>query len=186
MIGVVLAGGASRRMGRPKHDFLVGERTMADWVVAALGVACDEVVVAGSSLEGLTAIPDAPGRARTGPLAGVLAALQWAGRPILAVAVDHPWVRAETLARLIELANGSDQVVPIHDDVRQVTCAVYTPDLQRARDATSIQAALDAVDHRLVSRETWMRWHEDGRSWFSVDTPADADRGLEQFGLPRG
>ncbi|MFP3914645.1 MAG: molybdenum cofactor guanylyltransferase, partial [Actinomycetota bacterium] len=102
MNGVILAGGRSRRMGTDKATYAVAGRPMLDWVAAAMGQACDRVVVAGHQQEtgGLEVIAD-PGRPHRGPLAGLVAALhRFPGQPLAAVAVDQPWVRAGTLRRL--------------------------------------------------------------------------------------
>ena len=54
MIGVVLAGGESKRMGSDKALLEVGGRAMIDWVADALDRVCGRVVVSGR--------PDGPHR----------------------------------------------------------------------------------------------------------------------------
>ena len=46
VVGVVLCGGESSRMGEDKAKLRVGERAMVDHVVGALSGACEEVVLA--------------------------------------------------------------------------------------------------------------------------------------------
>lgn len=183
MIGVILTGGASTRMGRSKADYELDGRAMADWVVDALTICCDAVVAAGRAWRELPVIPDVPDM--EGPLAGIVASLRHVKGPITVVAVDQPWVRADTLQRLAASSSGDRIVVPMDGGVAQVTCAVYTPDLLEGAVQRSIQAALDVVSHDAVARDTWTQWGEDGRSWFSVDRPADAAVGLERFGRLR-
>ncbi len=101
-IGVLLAGGASTRMGTDKADVEVAGRPMAAWVLDALRSVCDRVVVAGrpDGLLGIAGLSD-PVAERRGPLAGLVAALEHGGSaPVLLVATDQPWVRAETLRQL--------------------------------------------------------------------------------------
>ncbi|HKX75709.1 MAG TPA: NTP transferase domain-containing protein, partial [Acidimicrobiia bacterium] len=87
VVGVVLAGGASRRMGRDKALVEVGGKPMIAWVVGALEEAGLEVVVAGKpqGWEGRRGLTDPPGL--VGPLAGLMAALG-EGHDLVAVGVD--------------------------------------------------------------------------------------------------
>jgi molybdopterin-guanine dinucleotide biosynthesis protein A len=104
----------------------------------------------------------------------------------LIVAVDNAFVRAETLTRLAALESALP-VVPVDDDgVRQVTCAIYPKTIadvaiEEAEGGGSIQTLLDRVSFLPVTPEIWTGWGEDGRSWFSVDTPGDIETGLDRF-----
>ncbi len=102
-LAVVLAGGLSRRMGRPKAVVLLGGRPLIAWPLAAAAAAgLDAVVVAkrGSELPPLEVAvwdePDAPAH----PLTGVVAALERASGPIVALACDMPFVTPGLIARL--------------------------------------------------------------------------------------
>ena len=88
--------------------------------------------------------------------------------------------------RLTELAG--DVVTPIENGWEQVTCAVYRepflPMVREVLDAEtdlSILAILDRVDTTRVEPEEWRSWGEDGRSWFSVDTPEALQVGLSRY-----
>jgi len=181
MIGVVLAGGAGKRMGRDKAEVVVADRPMISWIVGALEPVVDRVVVSGRTggWEGHPGLPDFEGAA--GPLAGLAASLQL-GEPVLLVAVDQPWVRTATLANLASIG---ETVVPIHNDVRQVTCAVYYPlVLDSVGQAGSLQGLMDLAPPLEVTEPVWRSWGEDGRSWFSVDRPEDVATGLDRYGAP--
>lgn len=185
MIGVVLAGGASRRMGLPKAQVDVGGAPMAAYVARALREVCDDVVASGGPADDLEVIPDGDGTWRHGPLAGLVAVLRRFEVPIVAVAVDQPWVRVATLQGLVRRYAGRC-VVPLDQGSRQVTCAIYAPevlaDAEAALSGGSIQSVLDATDHVVV--EDWHLWGEDGRSWFSVDAPQDIEEGIRRYGTP--
>lgn len=74
--GAILAGGAGRRMGRPKHDVpLADGRRMIDAVAETLGRVSARLVVVGPPglLEGVERVEDL--RAGLGPLGGVEALL---------------------------------------------------------------------------------------------------------------
>ncbi|MGA2794315.1 MAG: NTP transferase domain-containing protein, partial [Roseiarcus sp.] len=83
-LGVVLAGGLARRMGGgDKAMVKVGGRTMLERVVARLAPQCDGLILSANgdparfAAFGLPVVADAV-EGFAGPLAGVLAALDWA------------------------------------------------------------------------------------------------------------
>ena len=91
-LGVILAGGLSRRMGgQEKSLLIVGGQTLLDHVRERLAPQCESLILNanGSSsrfdTKGLPVVPDViPGH--QGPLAGILTALEW-------TAVHHPFTR---------------------------------------------------------------------------------------------
>jgi len=81
VFGCVLIGGASRRMGRPKHLLRQDGRTWLERTTALLRPAVKRITVAGggtipATVGPVTRLPDVPGVA--GPLAGILACMRWA------------------------------------------------------------------------------------------------------------
>ncbi|HKX74068.1 MAG TPA: NTP transferase domain-containing protein, partial [Acidimicrobiia bacterium] len=140
-----------------------------------------EVVVAGKpqGWEGRRGLTDPPGL--VGPLAGLMAALG-EGHDLVAVGVDQPWLRSETLRRLVDL---DGTAVPVDEGVRQVTCARYAADLaDDVGRASSVQDLLALIPHQTVDRALWQTWGEDGRSWYSVDDGKALAMGLERYGPP--
>ena len=110
--GVLLAGGLARRMGggdKPMRQ--IGGRTILARVIARLEPQCDGLILNanGDSSRfagfGLPVIPDTVENF-PGPLAGILAALDWAAanRPgvefILSAAADCPFLPRDLVARL--------------------------------------------------------------------------------------
>ena len=113
VLGVLLAGGLARRMGGGDKPLkTVGGRTILDRVASRLRPQCDGLIVnangdpARFAALGLPVVaddvPDFPG-----PLAGILAALDWAAahRPeaalIVSVATDTPFLPGDLVGRLV-------------------------------------------------------------------------------------
>jgi molybdopterin-guanine dinucleotide biosynthesis protein A len=110
--GVLLAGGLARRMGggdKPMRQ--IAGRTILDRVVARLAPQCDGLILNANgdpvrfASFGLPVIPDTVADF-PGPLAGILAALDWAAinRPdvkfMLSAAADCPFLPRDLVARL--------------------------------------------------------------------------------------
>ena len=131
ILGVVLAGGASRRMGRDKAVLPWTGTTLVHRAAAVLAEVCGEVVIAGPAAlapTGAEAVADVfPGR---GPLAGLHAGLERAaGRAIFALACDLPFVGVELVAHLVAAADaagrGAGAWVAAGADRLQPLCGVY-------------------------------------------------------------
>lgn len=112
VVGAVLAGGQSRRMGVPKEGVVLPDgRPMIEHVLEALGPVCARLAVVGECRgwpipPDLLHIPDLePGQ---GPLGGVEALLSsgLAGA-YLVVNCDQPLLRPEFLARLVARADSA-------------------------------------------------------------------------------
>jgi molybdenum cofactor guanylyltransferase len=107
-LGVVLAGGAGRRLGGAKPATLLGGRPLAAWVAAALAEVVDEVAIVAKAATPLPelgpeiAIWHEPAEP-VHPLAGIVWALERAGgRAVLACPVDVPFVTEASLRRLLD------------------------------------------------------------------------------------
>jgi molybdopterin-guanine dinucleotide biosynthesis protein A len=185
MLGAILTGGRSTRMGRDKGEVMVGGTPMLERVANVMREVTHPLVVLGPEREGWECWPDSVHA--EGPLAGIATALtRMDDEQVLVVAVDQPFVRAETLTGLMEL-EGSVPVVPVDvAGVRQVTCAVYPAIIaetavEEAAAGGSIQSLLDRVSFLPVTPDLWQSWGEDGRSWFSVDTEDRVEEGISRF-----
>lgn len=152
-LGVVLAGGESRRFGSPKGQARLAGRTLVERARRTLAPFCDSVIVAGGD-----DLPDLrPGR---GPLGGIEAALERADRGgldgALVLACDLPAVHAATVARLLEAWRGLPtprRGVSVPDEPLQPLCGVWGTDLRGA-----VSAALDA--DRGSARDLVRDWPE--------------------------
>jgi len=131
VVGFVVAGGRSRRMGRDKALLPWGGTDLLGHALARLSaVAGDVRILSGSEPRyldrGVPALTDPVPHA--GPLAGVLAGLAAAGgQPGLFLAVDLPLVPVTLLSRLLALGDGCDAVVPVSPRGPEPLCALYGP-----------------------------------------------------------
>ncbi len=103
LLGVVLAGGKSRRFGSDKALALLDGRPLIAHAVEALSGWCDHVVITGRMAGPAPCLPDWP-RPDMGPLAGLAAALRLAGDEgfgaVLSCGVDSPGLPGDLPALL--------------------------------------------------------------------------------------
>ncbi len=104
VLGCILIGGKSTRMGRPKHLLVKDGETWLQRTAASLAEVCQQVVVVGQGDMGACILPrlfDAPGC--EGPLAGLLAVMRWQPwATVLACACDLPDMSVNALHWLLE------------------------------------------------------------------------------------
>lgn len=120
IVGAVLTGGASRRMGTDKALLDWEGRPLARHVADRVARACARVVLVGGSGRGYEALglpwwPDPAGLEGRGPLAGLVAALGRAPH-VLLVACDLPQVEALVLRRLVAAAGPAPVAMPVWGD----------------------------------------------------------------------
>ena len=176
---MVLAGGRSRRMGRDKalleHDGVA----LVDRAAATLGQLCGEVLIAsgdgarlGRAGEIADALPDA------GPLGGLLAALDVARSPLVAVvAVDMPHASAEVLRLLAAALDGADAAVPVVESRAHPLHAVYDvggADALRAylsNGGRAVMGFLDTITVRWCGPEVWSAADREGDFATNLNRP---------------
>lgn len=183
--GMLLTGGASRRMGFAKATLDVGGQPNAVRLAGALGRVAGPLVEVGPGYSGLPAVSEEPRGG--GPLvalcagAGALAALGHAG-PALVVACDLPFVTAGTLGVLAAWPGGAS-VVPVAGGRPQPLCARWSAsDLALARDLVAageraMRALLSAAAVEVLEESGWPGDAE--RLFADADTLSD----LERLGL---
>jgi molybdopterin-guanine dinucleotide biosynthesis protein A len=165
MSGLVLAGGASRRMGRDKAQILFDSEPLVIRAVRRLARVCTDVVVAsgdGHRLDhlGVTQVADAlPG---AGPLAGIAAGLESARHDLVAViAVDMPAASPAVLALLAGLWRGEAAVVPVvagrSEPLHAVWARSAAPGVVTCLEAGErrVMGALSTLGARLVGEAEW-------------------------------
>jgi molybdopterin-guanine dinucleotide biosynthesis protein A len=151
---LLLAGGESRRMGRPKALLEVGDETLIEFVCRRLRDGFDEILVSTNqpgalpAALGARAVPDRlPG---AGPLAGIEAGLAAARHEVVfTIACDMPYVDLPLARNLVRASRGFDAAVPRVDGRPEPVCAAYRlrslPALTKALD-DGIRKAAEALD----------------------------------------
>ncbi len=135
MLGVVLCGGRSERMGADKAELEVrpGIRQL-DYLLDLLAMVCDErAACVGPQSVAKRALPprvselfDEEGLG--GPMAGIVAALRFAaGKPVLAVACDMPYLEVRHLVQLVNRRDPDSLATAFRseDCLPEPMCAIY-------------------------------------------------------------
>jgi molybdopterin-guanine dinucleotide biosynthesis protein A len=176
-IGVVLAGGAGRRIGGDKAIVELEGRPLLLYPLNVLRAVLDDVAVVAKQstvlpgLDGEVAIwleADEPRH----PLAGIVHALRCArGRPIVVLAGDMPFVTRGLVAALArERSRGAVAVVPRAGGRLQPLCARYEPGALTTLAAADLAAPLRDVIAGLSPRV--LDW-PDEEPFFTVNHPED-------------
>jgi len=184
--GLLLTGGASKRLGRTKANLEFDGGTLAHRAARLLAEVCGTVLEVGPGYTELEAISEDPSGA--GPLAAVAAggrALSdrgFGGR-VLVLAVDMPFVTS-ALLRFIARFPGEDSAVPIVGGFPQMLCARYSgAAMQTAGELVSAgESAMKALFRRIpVSRIEPEQWSRAAResSFQDIDTPTDLREALD-------
>ncbi|RED13363.1 molybdenum cofactor guanylyltransferase [Parasphingopyxis lamellibrachiae] len=91
-LGVILAGGQSKRFGSDKAEALLNGKPLIEHVRGHLAIQCDAIVICGREYTGTKSIADRPSPGE-GPLGGLNAALSHASKngfdEVLSVACDN-------------------------------------------------------------------------------------------------
>lgn len=190
-IGMVIAGGRSRRYGAPKALEVVGGRRIVDRVIAALSSATGDIrlIVNDPTIAAAIELPSRPDILEDlGALGGIHAALVWAretgGSGIIAAACDMPFLSPGLLGRLAERATGPDSpdvVAPASESRRglEPLCAWYG-----TRCVEAIEEAVARDDRRVIGfhrdvavvtlpLDEVAAFGDPGVQFMNVNTPAD-------------
>lgn len=190
-VGLVLAGGESRRLGSDKARW--SDAALPARAAEALAAVCAEVAVADRGrglVPGRPSLADGPGR---GPAAGILGgAAAWPGRPLLVLACDLPRVPAGLLAELAQ-SSGTDWALPRWAGGREPLCALYGP-AALARLAARVAAgrfALHDLDKdglvvRHLEGEELLGFGDPAEVFLNLNTPEDLERWRRSLGEEHG
>jgi molybdopterin-guanine dinucleotide biosynthesis protein A len=195
--GIVLCGGRSSRMGRPKAWLPVGGEPMLRRVARLVAAAVEPVVVVAAPGQELPDLPAGVEVVRdpvegNGPLQGLATGLTALAGRVDAAAVtgcDAPFLTAAFLFRLVELRGGAAVCVPVVEGVPRPLPGVYAvgvlPEVQAllAADRLRLGGLLDRVPTRLVTPAELADLDTTLADLRNVNTPDDYARALADLGL---
>jgi molybdopterin-guanine dinucleotide biosynthesis protein A len=184
---IILAGGHSTRMGRPKAWLDFGGEPLLARLAARVRAQVREVVVVGAATQDLPAVDARVVRDRTpdlGPLPALLLGLETVTTPhAFALACDTPLLRPALLDLLARehLRSGAIATLPVWDGRVQPLVAVYARTLAGtlatmvASGERRMQALAALPGVRLVASDRVHAADPDGASFRAMNTPAEYD-----------
>jgi molybdopterin-guanine dinucleotide biosynthesis protein A len=192
--GIVLCGGRSQRMGRPKAWLPFGGEPLLARVVRRLGEAADPVVVVAAPGQDLPPLPPAVSVARDpeegrGPLQGFavgLAALAGQVDFAFLASCDSPFLSPALLRRLADLLGPALACAPAAGAYRQPLAALYrlevAPTVARllSEGRQRVLDLFDAVPTRVVTEAELADVDPGLRSLRNVNTPEEYEAALRE------
>ena len=198
--GVILAGGASRRLEKNKALERIGGKTLIERVIDSLAPLTTEVLVVVGRPEQAAALR-LPLSVRVvsdrypggGSLGGIFTGLEASAEPwSLVVACDMPFLNRELLRHLMAQSSNVDAVVPCLGGQPEPLHALYSKaclaPMERMLRAGQLKIAplFEAVRVRYVDEATIDRIDPRHLSFFNINTQADLEeaRGYFRQGPP--
>ncbi len=181
LLGVVVAGGASSRMGADKARLVLGGSSLAERAARRLAAVCREVVIADRGrgvAPGWRSIEDGPGR---GPAAGLLGAAREApGRPLLVLGCDLPAVPEALLAALAACRDADCAAPRTERGVEPLVCrygsralAALTEQVAAGRYALRRLFERRDLVVELIEGEDLVRFGDPAEMLTNLNTPED-------------
>ncbi len=189
---ILLAGGASSRMGCPKALLPFGGETLIERAARRIAGIADEMIVVSAAdivlppleVRVRVVVDEEPHR---GPVAGIVYGLRAASLEAAFVgACDHPFLRPDLVRFLVDRLEGFDGVMPRWLGHPQPLLAVYRRRLVSvfesllARDAGAF-AILESAGIREVSPQEIRPIDPEGESFRDLDTPEEYAEALARL-----
>ena len=186
---VILAGGKSSRMGRPKALLLFDGEPLIAHVVRKLGNIFPEIIVVAAPDQELPPLPVKLARddvAYQGPVSGIYHGLKASTREICFVtSCDAPFLNLALVSHLLSQISDFDVVVPFWQERFQPLHAVYRPSVapllkdQLERGELRPIFLYDKVRTRKIDEDEIRRLDPEGLSLLNMNSPADYDAALQ-------
>ncbi len=190
--GIILAGGKNLRLGRNKALEIIGGKTVLERVLTSLSRIVNTIIIVTADgknqlmpLSGVQFVADVyPGK---GPLGGIYSGLSGVTTEFnIAVACDMPFLNTDLLQHMLELAPGSDAVIPrTHQSLFEPLHAVYSmnclPVIKSHVESgkLSIRAFLAEVKVRYIEEEECRRYDPELLSFFNMNRQSDYEKAMK-------
>jgi molybdopterin-guanine dinucleotide biosynthesis protein A len=191
VLGAVLAGGRGSRLGGAKPTTVLAGRPLISYPLAALTAAGIEAFVVTKPETGLAVgveVITEPAEP-THPMAGIVAALRHAGRPLVVLGCDFPFAPPSLLRALA----GAPEplVVPAPDGDPQPLMARWSPELLPRLEAAldreePLRRTVAALAPRLLDDTELGRFGDPSRAFLNVNTPDDLREAERAVRSPHG
>ena len=188
---VVLAGGKSSRMGRPKSLLLFDGEPLIVHIVRALTQMFAEIVVVAAPDQELPDLPATLARdevAYQGPVGGIYYGLKAAtGRFCFVTSCDVPFLNPALISHLTSQMTNHDVVVPYWENRFQPLHAAYRisvlPLLREQLDRGQLRPVylFDKVRTCKIGEDEIRRFDPEGLSFLNMNTPDDYERALQRW-----
>ena len=188
---VVLAGGKSSRMGRPKSLLLFDGEPLITHIVRGLKQMFTETVIVAAPEQELPDLPVSLVRdevAYQGPVGGIYYGLNAAsGEFCFVTSCDVPFLNAALISRLMAQISNNDVVVPHWEDRFQPLHAVYRrsvlPLLKEQLDRGELRPIylFDKVRTLKIGEDEIRLFDPEGLSFLNMNTPDDYERALQRW-----
>jgi len=189
MPAAILAGGASRRMGRPKAELPYGAGTLVEFQVSRLAELFEEVLLVvkappvSSVAPARVVLDRAPQHAA---IHGLIRALEEADDRLFVLAVDLPAIAPALLRAIAERSFATDAaaLVPRADGRLQPLAAVWRRSVLPAAEGRiasgqmSLQGLAEEVGAEVLEETVWRAFDPSGAAFTNVNT-------LEQYAAQR-
>jgi molybdenum cofactor guanylyltransferase len=189
---VVLAGGKSSRMGRPKSLLLFDGEPLIVHIARALERLFAETVIVAAPEQELPPVPAILARDEVpyqGPVGGIYYGLKAAsGKFCFVTSCDVAFLNASLISHLISLISDYDVVVPHWQNrfqpLQAVYCTSVLPLLKEQLDRKELRPIFlfDKVRTRKVDEEEIRIFDPEGLSFFNMNTCDDYQRALQRWG----
>jgi molybdenum cofactor guanylyltransferase len=194
--GIVLCGGQSKRMGRPKAWLPIAGELMLPRVVRLLSEVVSPIVVVAAPEQDLPPLPsdvqivrdEEKGRGPLQGLAAGLAALQGHADAAYASSCDVPFLRPAFVHRMIELLGSQQICVPHADDFHHPLAAVYRVEIleivRKLLQENRLRPVFlfDAVRTRVVCADELREVDPEFVTLRNLNTPEDYEQALRDAG----
>lgn len=181
--GVILAGGASQRMGQDKAHLPWGDRTLIEHIIDTLRPVTDEIIVVAKDAAPLSylnarVVEDLVLGAHA--LGGLYTGLRLASHTAcFACACDNPFLNPQLVSFLCGQLDGFDLVIPKTDRGLQPLHAVYsrsalpTIEEQLYLHRWNLQGLVSRLRAKVIEPDVLQRFDPMCFSFFNLNTPED-------------
>jgi molybdopterin-guanine dinucleotide biosynthesis protein A len=198
---IILCGGQSQRMGRPKAWLPFGPETLLERVIRLVSQAADPIIVVAAPDQSLPDLPEQVIIARDpipnrGPLQGLatgFAALPPSSTLAYATATDAPFLNPAWITYLATVIENADLAIPqvagrFHPLAALYRPATTLPKIQAllAQNQLPLLSLLDHLSTRTLTETEMQLIDPQFETLINLNTPEEYLRSLAQVVIPNG